>query len=123
MRNSRRGARKEQLRPARLGAHFLQERLDAVLALHDLARNHVGARHEAFGVAAEIHVDAVAVDALDHARYQRADAILVCVDDLRAFGLAHFLHDDLLGLLRGDAAEGHRFHRLLRRTRRFRLPC
>ena len=31
MRNSRRGARQEQLRAARLRAHFLQERLDAVL--------------------------------------------------------------------------------------------
>ena len=107
-----RGARQEQLRPARLGAHFLEERLDAVLALHDLARNHVGARHETFGVAAQVHVDAVAVDALDHARHQRADAILIGIDDLRTLGLAHLLHDDLLGLLRGDAAEGHRFHRL-----------
>ena len=78
-----------------------------------LARNHVGARHEAFGVAAEIDVDAVAVDALDDAADQRADAILVGVDHLRALGLAHLLHDDLLGLLRGDAAEGHRLHRLL----------
>ena len=108
-----RGARQEQLRAARLGAHFLEERLDAVLALHDLARNHVGARHEAFGVAAEVDIDAVAVDALDHARHQRADAILVGIDHLRALGLAHLLHDDLLGLLRGDAAERHRFHRLL----------
>jgi hypothetical protein len=33
--------------------------------------------------------------------------------NLRALGLAHLLHHDLLGLLRGDAAEGHRFHRLL----------
>jgi hypothetical protein len=31
-------------------------------------------------------------------------AILVGVDDLRAFGFAHFLHDDLLGGLRGDTA-------------------
>ena len=77
-----RGAREEQLRAARLGAHFLEERLDAVLALHDLARDHVGARHEAFGVAAEVHVDAVAVDALDHARHQRADAVFVGVDHL-----------------------------------------
>ena len=108
-----RGARQEQLRAARLGAHFLEERLDAVLALHDLARNHVGARHETFGVAAEVYIDAIAIDALDHARHQRADAILVRIDHLCALGLAHFLHDDLLGLLGGDAAEGHGFHGFL----------
>ena len=114
-----RGAREEQLRAARLGAHFLQERLDAVLALHDFARNHVGARHEAFGVAAEVDVDAVAVDALDHARHQRADAVLVGIDHLGTLGFAHFLHDDLLGLLRGDAAERHRFHGLFDETADF----
>ena len=113
IRNSGAVRRQEQLRAARLGAHFLQEGLDAVLRLHLLARNHVRARHEAFGVAAEIDVDAVAVDALDDAAHQRADAILVGIDHLRALGLAHLLHDDLLGLLGGDAAEGHRLHRLL----------
>ena len=69
------------------------------------------ARHEAFGIAAKVHIDAVAVDALDDAGYERADAILVFLDDLRALGLAHFLHDDLLGGLGADAAERDRFHR------------
>ncbi len=109
----RRGARQKQLRAARLGAHLPQEGLDAILGLELLAHDHVAARHEAFGVAAEIDVDAVAVDALDDAADQRADAVLVLLDHLRALGLAHLLHDDLLGLLRGDAAEGRRFHRLL----------
>jgi hypothetical protein len=70
----------------------------------------IRARHEAFGIAAQVHVDAVAIDTLDHARDELIDAILVGVDHLRAFGFAHLLHDDLLGLLRGDTAEGHRFH-------------
>ena len=117
----RRGARQEQLRAARLRAHFLQVRLDAVLRLGLLARNHVGARHEAFRVAAEVDVDAVAVDALDHAADQGADAVAVGIDHLRALGLAHLLHDHLLGLLRGDAAEGHRLHRLLDVAADFRL--
>ena len=64
---------------------------------------------EGFGVAAEVDVDAAALDALDDAGHQLADAILVRVDDLRALGLAHPLHDDLLGGLRGDAAELDRF--------------
>ena len=88
-------------------------RLDAVLRAHGLARNHLLARDEAFGIRAEIDVDAVAVDALDDAADQRAGAVLVGIDHLRALGLAHFLHDHLLGGLREDAAEGHRFHRLL----------
>src|SRR6266699_3210153 len=78
-----------------------------------LARDHVDARHEAFRVAAEVDVDAVAVDALDHPAHQRADAVAVGVDDLGALGLAHFLNDHLLGLLGGDPPEGHRLHRLL----------
>ncbi len=119
----RRRAGQEQLRAADLLAellHFLQERLDAVLRLHLLARDHVRARHEAFGVAAEVDVDAVAVDALHDAADERADAILVRIDHLGALGLAHFLHDDLLRLLGGDAAEGDRFDAAARRSRRSR---
>src|SRR6185437_1316288 len=109
----RRGAREKELGPAQLGAHLFQKRLDAVLRLHLLAGNHVGPRHEALGVGAEVDEETVAIDALDHAAHQRADAIAVGVHDLLALRLAHFLHDDLLGLLRGDAAERHRLHRLL----------
>ena len=43
--------------------------------------------------------------------HERADAALVLVDDLRALGLAHLLHDHLLRGLRGDAAERHRLER------------
>jgi hypothetical protein len=50
-------------------------------------------------------IDVAALDALDHAGDQFADAILPGVDDLRALGLAHALHDHLLGGLRGDAPE------------------
>src|SRR5205807_2205172 len=141
-----RRARQEQLRTARLRAHLLQVRLDAILGLcllardHDrikaylkevrfdailglrlLARDHVDARHEAFRVAAEVNVDAVAVDALDHPAHQRADAVAVGVDDLGALRLAHFLNDHLLGLLGGDPPEGHRLHRLLDVAARFSL--
>ena len=107
----RRSARQEQLRAALLGAHVLQERLDPILGANRFARNHLIARDEAFGVAAQIDEHAVAIDALDDAGHQRADAALVFVDDLRTLGLAHLLHDDLLGGLRGDASESDGFHR------------
>ena len=90
----------------------LQECFDAILGLELFARDHVCARHEAFRVAPEIHIDAVAVDALDHAADQGAHTVLVLLDDLRALGLAHLLYDDLFGLLRSNAPEGGRFHRL-----------
>ena len=113
--------RQEQLRAARLRADLLEEGLDAVLRLDDLAGDHVDARHEALGVAAQVDEDAVAVDALDDAAHELADAVLVGVDDLRTLGLAHLLHDDLLGLLRGDAAEADRLHGLLDEAADLRL--
>ena len=109
----RRRARQEQLRPPRLGPNLAQQALDAVLRLDRLARNEVLAWNEPFGVAAEIDVRAVAVDALDDAAHELAGAILVRLYDLLAFGLAHFLHDDLFRCLRGDSTELDRLHRLL----------
>src|SRR6185437_8110988 len=109
----RRRARQEKLRPTQLRAHLLQEGLDAILRLHLLARNHVRARHEPLRVGSEVDENTVAIDALHHAAHERADAIAVGVHDLLALRLAHLLHDDLLGLLGGNAAEGHRLHRLL----------
>ncbi len=50
------------------------------------------------------------------------DAIAIGVDNLSALGLAHFLHDDLLGLLCSDAAEGDRLHALLDKTTDFDFP-
>ena len=118
----RRGARQEQLRTALLGAHVLQVSLDAILRTDRLARNHLVARDEAFGIAAQVDEHAVAIDALDDAGHQRADAALELIDDLRALGLAHLLHDDLLGGLGGDAAERDRFHRHFDVTADFGAP-
>src|SRR3546814_4621653 len=50
-------------------------------------------------------VDVAALDALDDAGHQLADAILPLVHDLRPRGLAHALHDHLLGGLGCDATE------------------
>src|SRR5690606_6608589 len=77
----RRRARQKQLRAARLGPHFTQQALDAVLRLDRLARDQVLARDEALGVAAQVDVGAVAIDALDDAADELADAVLVFLDD------------------------------------------
>ncbi len=61
----------KQLRAARLGAYFLQEGLDTVLRLHLLTRNHVGTRHETLGIAAEVHINAVAVNTFHNAADKR----------------------------------------------------
>ena len=44
-------------------------------------------------------------EALDDAVHQLADAAVVFVEDGVALGLAHLLHDHLLGGLRGDAPQ------------------
>src|SRR6185436_15368130 len=103
----------EELGPAQLGPDLAQESLDAILRPHGLARDHVLTRDESFGVAAEIHEDAVAIDAFDEAAHQLARAMLVLADDARALGLAHLLHDDLLRSLGGDATKANGLHRLL----------
>src|SRR6056297_424246 len=102
----RSGARQEDLRAARLGTHFAQVSLDAVLGAHGLPRDHLLAGDEAFGVAAEVHKHAVAVHALDDAADQGADAVLKLLHDLRALRLPHLLHHDLLRGLGHDAAGG-----------------
>src|SRR5581483_2271201 len=101
----RRGARDEQLRPAHFRTHLEQIAAHAVAYANGFARNGLVARDEAFRVAAEIDVEIAALDALDHAGHQLADAILEGIHHLRALGLADALHDHLLGRLRGDAAE------------------
>src|SRR5690606_613111 len=100
-----RGAADEQLRATHLAAHVVQVAPDAVAGADDVARDRLVLRDERLGVAAQVDVDVAALDALDDAGDQLADAVLPLVDDLRALGLAHALHDHLLGGLRRDAAE------------------
>src|SRR5690606_12939475 len=99
------GAADEQLRAARLAAHVVQVAADAVAGAHDVARDRLVLGDEGLGIAAQVHVHVAALHALDHAGDQLAHAILPRVHDLRALGLAHTLHDHLLGGLRGDAPE------------------
>ena len=55
--------------------------------------------------AAELDDDVAVLEALDGAVDHLADAVVVLGVDVLALGLAHVLEDDLLGGLRGDAAE------------------
>ena len=69
-----------------------------------LARDQFVAAHDPLA-AAEIDDDVAVFDALDHAVDDLADPVLVLLVLPVALGLAHLLHDDLLGRLGGDAAE------------------
>ena len=95
-------ARQENLRPALFAAHVVNVGADAVAVAENLARQHLVAPHDRFA-AAEIDHHVAVLDALDDAVDDIADAVLVFVILPIALGLAHFLHDHLLGRLRGDA--------------------
>ena len=109
--NSGRARDRKICGPALLAAHVVDVGADAVAVAHVLARDHLVAADDALG-AAEIDDDVAVFDALDGAVDDLADAVLVLVVLALALGLAHLLHDDLLGVLRGDAAEIERRQRL-----------
>ena len=105
------GAGEEYLRAARLAADVVDVGADAIAVANVLARDHLVAANDALGTA-EIDDDVAVLDALDGAVDDLADAILVLAVVALALGLAHLLHDDLLGVLRGDATEIQRRQRL-----------
>ena len=104
-------ARQENLRSPLLAAHVVDVGADAVAEAHVLARDHLVAADDALG-AAQIDDDVAVFDALDRAVDDLAHAVLVLVVMALALGLAHLLHDDLLGVLRRHAAEIQRRQRL-----------
>ena len=104
-------ARQENLRPARLAPHVVDEGADAVAVAEGLARQHLVAAHDRLA-AAEIDHHVAVLDPLDDAVDDVADAVLVFLILPVALGLAHLLHDHLLGRLRGDAAVFERRQRL-----------
>ena len=100
-------ARQEDLRAALFAAHVVDVGADAVAILVVFARDQLVAADDRLATA-EIDDDIAVFDTLDGAVDDLADAVLVFVILAVAFGLAHLLHDDLLGRLRGDTAEIHR---------------
>ena len=100
----RMGAGEEDLRAARFLAHVHDVGANAVAGVEVLARDGLVALEQGLGPA-QIHDHVAVFDALDEAVDDFADAVLVFFVLALAFGLAHFLHDHLLGGLGGDAAE------------------
>ena len=97
------GAGEEDLRSAGFAADIEDVGADAVAVAEHLARQHFVAADDGF-TAAEIDDHAAIFDALDDAVDDVADAVLEFLILPVALGLAHLLHDHLLGGLRGDAA-------------------
>src|SRR5437588_8872208 len=94
-------AREEDLRAARLAPHVIDEGADAVAVAEGLARKQLVAPYDRLA-AAEIDHDIAVLDPLDDAVDDIADAVLVFLILAIALGLAHLLHDYLLGGLRRD---------------------
>src|SRR5690606_5368265 len=101
----RSGAADEQLRPAWLRAHVIQVAAHTVAGTQHITRNAFVLGDDRLGVATQVDIDVAALDTLDDAGNQLADAIFPGVDDLCALGVAYPLHDDLLRGLCSDAAE------------------
>ncbi|SVK47151.1 Uncharacterised protein [Acinetobacter baumannii] len=105
----RAGTADEQLRAAGFRTHSVQYAANAVARTEVFARQHVFTANHRFGVVAQIQRNAVTVHFLHHAGDDLTFVFTESVDHHRALGLAHFLHDNLLGGLGGDAVEGHGF--------------
>ncbi len=96
-------ARQENLRTACFAAHVKHIGADAVARAEAFARQNVIAAHDALG-ATQIDNHIAIFGALDDAMHDLADAVFILVILAIALGIAHFLRDDLLGGLGGDAA-------------------
>src|SRR5690606_13492758 len=101
-------ARQEDLRAALLPAYVVYIGAHAVAVTQVLARNHFVAADDALGPA-EVDDHVAVLDPLHGAIDDFANAILVLVVLPLALSLTHPLHDDLFGVLRGDAAEIERW--------------
>src|SRR6202012_5990199 len=88
-------------------AHVIDIGADAVAGAEALARDHLVAADHALRLA-QIDHHRAALAALDLAIDDFADAVLVFVILTLALGIAHLLHDHLLGVLGVDAVEIHR---------------
>ena len=108
----RMGARKENLRPALFAAHIVDIGANTVVLLKAFARQQLVAAHDRLGMA-QIDGDIAVFDALDLAVDDIADPVLELLVLALAFGIAHLLHDHLLGRLRRHAAEIDRGQRIV----------
>ena len=100
------GAREENLRPPRLAPDVIDKGANPVAGPEHFSRHQFVAPHHSLARAraAEIDDDVAIFDALDLAVDDFADAVLVDVILLVAFGLSDLLHQHLLGRLCGNSA-------------------
>ena len=98
------GARNDDLRAFGGAVHRANHHAQTIAQIVGFQSRLLALGQARFG-AAHVHDDVGAFKALDDAIHQLADAAVVFVVDGVALGLAHLLHDDLLGGLRGDAAQ------------------
>ena len=85
--------------------HVDDDGLDAVALRVALGARLLAARDDPLGLAVEVDDHVAALEALDVAVFELAELVDEFVVDLLALGLADLLIEDLLGRLRGDAAE------------------
>src|SRR5690606_38581559 len=97
-------AAEEDLRAALLAAHVVDIGAHAVAVTVGLARDQFVATDNGLATA-EIDDDVAVFDALDGAVDDLADAAGIFLVHAVALGVAHLLHDHLLGRLGGDATE------------------
>src|ERR1700722_19295265 len=104
-------ARQEGLRPAHFLAPLIVRGTHALALAEPFARQKLIAAHDRFGTA-QIDDDVAEFGALDEAVDDLADAVPELVELALTLGVAHFLDDDLLRRLGGDAAEIDRRQRI-----------
>ncbi len=114
--------RQENLRAARFAADAGDQRADAVTGLQHFARDLLVAADNAFGLA-QIDDDMAEFGALDEAGDDLPGAVLEFFILAVTLGIADLLDDDLLGSLRGDAAEFDRRQRIDDEITRARRSC
>ena len=107
----RMGARQEDLRTPHFLAHVVDIGAHALPLTEGLARQELVAAQDRLG-ATQIDDHVAELDALHQAVHDLADAVLVLRVLALTLGVAHLLHDHLLGGLRGDAAEIDRRQRI-----------
>ena len=107
--------RHEQLCTTRFRTYGIQHTTNTVAWAEVFTRQHVFTQDHGFSVTRQpfgfdLQRDVVAVHFLHHTSDDFAFLIAELIDNQRALGFTHFLHDNLFSGLGGDTVEGHRFN-------------
>src|SRR5690606_23904068 len=99
------GTAENQLGSTGFGTDIDQNRTDPVVDTENFTSNQLFTGQHGLGIVPEIDNKVFARHFLDSATHQLAYAIAILVGNEGALGVAHLLHDHLLGGLRGNATE------------------